>query len=72
MSTLCKKALNDGFTRFKMKVGVNVEDDTRRARLMRREIGPNNVLMMDANQVSHLPCTPLQESLTCSLALWHL
>ncbi len=52
VSTLCKRALNDGFTRFKMKVGVSLADDIRRARLMRAEIGPDSLLMMDANQVT--------------------
>jgi L-fuconate dehydratase len=33
-----------------MKVGVNIEDDVRRARLMREEIGYDRKLMMDANQ----------------------
>jgi L-fuconate dehydratase len=33
-----------------MKVGGSIDDDVRRARLIRDEIGPDNVLMMDANQ----------------------
>jgi L-alanine-DL-glutamate epimerase-like enolase superfamily enzyme len=36
---------------FKMKVGsADPEDDIMRARAIREEIGPDNVLMMDANQ----------------------
>jgi L-fuconate dehydratase len=34
-----------------MKVGVNPEDDARRAAITREEIGPDRKLMMDANQV---------------------
>ncbi len=48
---LCRRALAEGWTHFKMKVGANLEDDVRRARLMRDEIGPHRTLMMDANQV---------------------
>ena len=51
VSSRCKKALADGFKRFKMKVGQDVEDDTRRAALIREEVGWNVPLMMDANQV---------------------
>src|SRR6185436_15453108 len=35
----------------KMKVGGPVDDDVRRARIIREEIGPDALLMMDANQV---------------------
>lgn len=48
---LCRAALAEGWTKFKMKVGVNLADDARRAQLMRSEIGQTNLLMMDANQV---------------------
>jgi L-fuconate dehydratase len=34
-----------------MKVGGPIEDDVRRARIIREEIGPDALLMMDANQV---------------------
>jgi L-fuconate dehydratase len=47
---LCAEALAQGWTRFKMKVGADVEDDIRRARIVRDAIGPKNLLMMDANQ----------------------
>jgi L-fuconate dehydratase len=36
---------------FKQKVGADLDDDMRRARIIREEIGPNGTLMMDANQV---------------------
>ena len=48
---LCKRALESGFTRFKMKVGLDVEDDARRAGIIREEVGWDVPLMMDANQV---------------------
>jgi L-fuconate dehydratase len=48
---LCRDALSRGFTAFKMKVGRNVDDDARRAALIREEIGPDHALMMDANQL---------------------
>ena len=47
---LCKSALQDGFTRFKMKVGRDIAHDSERCALIRGEIGWENQLMMDANQ----------------------
>ncbi len=47
---LCCDAVAEGWTQFKMKVGANLEDDVRRAALLRQEIGPDRKLMMDANQ----------------------
>jgi len=47
---LCREALADGWTRFKLKVGADVEDDRRRARVVREEIGPDAMLAVDANQ----------------------
>ncbi|HEV2357804.1 MAG TPA: enolase C-terminal domain-like protein [bacterium] len=47
---LCREAVAAGWTHVKMKVGVSVEDDARRAALIREEIGPDRALMMDANQ----------------------
>ena len=35
----------------KMKVGADLDDDVRRAALIREEIGSERFLMMDANQV---------------------
>jgi L-fuconate dehydratase len=51
MRLLCREALAGGWRHFKMKVGLNLQDDLRRARIMREEIGPENTLMFDANQV---------------------
>jgi L-fuconate dehydratase len=48
---LCREAVAAGWTHVKMKVGQRIEDDVRRARIVREEIGPDRRLMMDANQV---------------------
>jgi L-fuconate dehydratase len=48
---LCREAIAQGWTHFKMKVGANLDDDVRRATLIREEIGWERKLMMDANQV---------------------
>ena len=47
---LCREAVGEGWTAFKMKVGPSLEDNLRRAAIMREEIGPGRKLMMDANQ----------------------
>ncbi len=47
---LCREALADGWTRFKMKVGADLDDDVRRIRIIREEIGPERMLAVDANQ----------------------
>jgi len=47
----CREAVAEGWTHFKMKVGADLEDNLRRAAIMRDEIGPDRTLMMDANQV---------------------
>jgi L-fuconate dehydratase len=49
--TLVHEGLAQGWTHFKMKVGRNLQDDLRRARIIREEIGWDRKLMMDANQV---------------------
>uniref|UniRef100_A0A8C5V265 Mitochondrial enolase superfamily member 1 n=1 Tax=Microcebus murinus TaxID=30608 RepID=A0A8C5V265_MICMU len=50
-----RTALRDGWTRFKVKVGADVQDDVRRCRLIRDMIGPDKTLMMDANQRWDVP-----------------
>ncbi len=47
---LCREALAKGWAHFKMKVGANIEDDVRRAAMIREVIGSERKLMMDANQ----------------------
>jgi L-fuconate dehydratase len=48
---LCREGLAAGWNHFKIKVGANLEDDRRRAALVREEIGPDRKLMIDANQI---------------------
>ncbi len=48
---LCREAVAEGWSHIKIKVGRDVEDDARRAQIIREEIGPDRKLMMDANQV---------------------
>jgi len=47
---LCREALAEGWTRFKMKVGADLADDVRRIAIIRDEIGPDLMLAIDANQ----------------------
>ncbi|HEV8696094.1 MAG TPA: L-fuconate dehydratase [Candidatus Limnocylindrales bacterium] len=47
---LCQEALAAGWSRFKMKVGADVQDDVRRGTIIRAEIGPDRMLAVDANQ----------------------
>jgi L-fuconate dehydratase len=47
---LCRQALAEGWSYFKLKVGGDAEDDLRRGRLVREEIGWTHKLMVDANQ----------------------
>jgi L-fuconate dehydratase len=47
---LCREALAAGWTMFKLKVGADVDDDIRRMRIVREEIGPDRRLAVDANQ----------------------
>ena len=47
---LCREGMADGWTGFKLKVGGEPEDDLRRGRIVREEIGPHNKLMVDSNQ----------------------
>ncbi|GAB5469229.1 MAG: enolase C-terminal domain-like protein [Rhodospirillales bacterium] len=51
MRQLCRDAIAEGWSHFKMKVGGDLQDDLRRAAILREEIGPERKLMMDANQV---------------------
>jgi L-fuconate dehydratase len=46
---LCRDAIAEGWTHFKIKVGADIEDDIRRCTIIREEIGDRK-LMMDANQ----------------------
>jgi L-fuconate dehydratase len=46
----CRQALDEGWTHFKVKVGADPADDARRVGMVREQIGPDRVLMVDANQ----------------------
>jgi len=48
---LVRVGLAEGWAHFKMKVGRDLNDDVRRAAIIREEIGPGRKLMMDANQI---------------------
>ncbi|HMM43647.1 MAG TPA: enolase C-terminal domain-like protein, partial [Thermomicrobiales bacterium] len=48
---LCRDAIAEGWDYVKLKVGRDLEDDVRRCRIVREEIGPERRLMVDANQV---------------------
>ncbi|MFQ5788874.1 MAG: enolase C-terminal domain-like protein [Acidobacteriota bacterium] len=52
---LCRDAVRQGFSHIKMKVGLSVDDDVRRAAMIRDTIGPQRRLSMDANQVWSVP-----------------
>ena len=52
---LCRDCLAQGWNVFKIKVGRDLEDDIRRCRILREEIGWDRRLMMDANQVWDVP-----------------
>jgi L-fuconate dehydratase len=45
----CKDGTEKGWNHFKIKVGGNIEDDVRRASIVREMIGYDRCLMMDAN-----------------------
>lgn len=47
---LCREGIAEGWTHFKIKVGADLQDDLRRAAIVRQEIGPQRRMMFDANQ----------------------
>ncbi|XP_054393471.1 mitochondrial enolase superfamily member 1 isoform X1 [Pongo abelii] len=55
LKQLCAQALKDGWTRFKVKVGADLQDDVRRCQIIRDMIGLEKTLMMDANQRWDVP-----------------
>src|SRR5258708_17403596 len=48
---LAREGVAAGWSHFKQKVGGDIEEDVRRARILLEEIGWERNLMMDANQV---------------------
>jgi len=61
---LTRAAYAEGWRAVKMKVGADIEDDVRRAAIIREEIGPETLLMMDANQI-----WGVEEAIECMTAL---
>lgn len=51
MRQLARQAVADGWTHLKQKVGADIEQDIRRATILREELGWERKLMMDANQI---------------------
>src|SRR6218665_3536646 len=51
LTRLATEAVEQGFTHIKMKVGRDLDDDIRRLEIVRRIMGPDRYLMIDANQV---------------------
>ena len=47
---LCRQAVSEGWTHFKVKVGAEPADDLRRVGVVRDAIGSEHKLMIDANQ----------------------
>jgi L-fuconate dehydratase len=47
----CREALAEGWSDLKIKVGRDLDDDVRRTRILRQELGPDRRLLIDANQV---------------------
>jgi L-fuconate dehydratase len=52
---LCREGITEGWTSFKVKVGADLEDDRRRCSIVREEIGPDRLMMIDANQRWDVP-----------------
>ena len=50
MRRLAREAVADGWTHLKQKIGADIEQDVRRAQILREELGWDRHLMMDANQ----------------------
>lgn len=50
LDRLCREAVADGFAQIKLKVGADLDDDTRRLGIARAAIGPSVGLAIDANQ----------------------
>ncbi|WP_100445819.1 enolase C-terminal domain-like protein [Glycomyces xiaoerkulensis] len=54
--SLTEQAVAEGWTAAKMKVGsADIADDVRRAGIIRDVLGPDRLLMMDANQIWSVP-----------------
>ena len=51
MRRLAREAVAEGWNHLKQKVGADIEQDVRRAQILREELGWERKLMMDANQI---------------------
>jgi L-fuconate dehydratase len=51
LRSLCRTAVDEGFSHIKLKVGADLERDIRRVTIAREIIGSDRHLMIDANQV---------------------
>ena len=51
----CRDLKTRGWSHFKIKVGRDLDDDRRRCRVLRREMGDDARMMIDANQVWDVP-----------------
>lgn len=51
----CRDLKERGWSHFKIKVGRDLEDDLRRCRVLRQEMGRDAHMMVDANQVWDVP-----------------
>jgi L-fuconate dehydratase len=50
LQRLAREAVEEGFRTIKLKVGLRLEDDIRRCRLVRSTVGPDIAVAIDANQ----------------------
>lgn len=50
LASAARRAVADGFTQIKLKVGADLEDDIRRCRIAREAVGPAIRIALDANQ----------------------
>ncbi len=50
LQRLAREAVDEGFRTIKLKVGLRLDDDIRRCRLVRATVGPDIAVAIDANQ----------------------
>jgi L-fuconate dehydratase len=50
LQRLAREAVEEGFRTIKLKVGLDLDDDIRRCRLVRATVGPDIAVAIDANQ----------------------
>jgi L-fuconate dehydratase len=67
---LCRSAVDEGWSHVKLKVGANIDDDTRRCAIAREELGPSRHLMVDANQCWDVKAAISNVSRLAEFDLW--